>query len=880
MDSSQGEMEGNTEELTGRKKSRFKVLKTRLFGRLKKKETEGQMKQSKSTSDVTAQAGKRGEEESEDECRYPQGTLSSRALSHDSIFLADQPQSSTEPTRVLSQENVHSKIKALQVKLQQQNMRLGPPPLLIPGKRIEDPGTTSEDDGLPCSPPEMSFQEHPEAKKHLSLISLSGTGSEEEDQGGSSQPPSRPLSPVSRFTSPQAGTSSPTDLLSPTAGTDFCSPAHPVTCLDNSAARHRMSVKPRNQRASTKGRKQSLDVYRSRSNSMNNLDQPLPEREEAPEDVTSAEFVHHQSSYNSSQEMNLEREPSSPVSVSAPAIVTLQDQQEIMLLDVGPLNKGDEVPKSGEPLETDHLEGDAKEQTANIQADSNKEAKNQPNPVLNIVTECSESTTHRSYTMDQMEVLKKDAEPLARSHPVPAPRSKKPTVDNRHNTPLKTSSPRPTEVEKETVIPEISCRNTPLSKGLDVSSSESISKPLRPNSFRFSIASAKYRSKTISIENVSKQDEDGSPKSQNMELPVEKVEEVHNSGLSTLEKRSSLQRELIPQNVSKTDRVGGVKPEKSEGLSQITFHEKSEKAEESEQRKGLFGVKLRSTSLSLKYRSDVAKSEDKAKRHSLEAHHLLAVSEDHAGKQPAPRDTEEVNKEKERKPNVPINVTPQNSDLQQDPTADRGSDKEINSGSEPAWMSLVREKTRAHQPSSSKPSTQSDPPPQNVTSSPASLSSSIQQPPKPTPQPRPPLRSTKSQLRTCFSTELQPDNNTTIQQTAPKPAPRAINERRALANQGGEKSNGSKSASGAEIVDAKGLPKPGVRMQTDPDVHRRTPTTVLTNKTEPPPSSAAAAAVAAAASLSHQQSLLERNQPSWMELAKRKSLAWSDMSLD
>lgn len=47
-------------------------------------------------------------------CRYPEGPLSSRALSHDSIFLADQVQSS-QPTRVLSQENVHSKIKALQV---------------------------------------------------------------------------------------------------------------------------------------------------------------------------------------------------------------------------------------------------------------------------------------------------------------------------------------------------------------------------------------------------------------------------------------------------------------------------------------------------------------------------------------------------------------------------------------------------------------------------------------------------------------------------------------------------------------------------------------------------------------------------------------------
>lgn len=45
-----------------------------------------------------------------------------------------------------------------QLKLQQQNMRLAPP-LSIPGKRMEDSGTTSEDDGLPRSPPEMSFQE-------------------------------------------------------------------------------------------------------------------------------------------------------------------------------------------------------------------------------------------------------------------------------------------------------------------------------------------------------------------------------------------------------------------------------------------------------------------------------------------------------------------------------------------------------------------------------------------------------------------------------------------------------------------------------------------------------------------------------------------------
>lgn len=47
--------------------------------------------------------------------RCPQGMMGSRALSHDSIFLADEVLTDAEPARVLSQENVQSKIKALQV---------------------------------------------------------------------------------------------------------------------------------------------------------------------------------------------------------------------------------------------------------------------------------------------------------------------------------------------------------------------------------------------------------------------------------------------------------------------------------------------------------------------------------------------------------------------------------------------------------------------------------------------------------------------------------------------------------------------------------------------------------------------------------------------
>ncbi|KAL7845730.1 hypothetical protein AOLI_G00239220 [Acnodon oligacanthus] len=893
MESSPGEVDGNTEELTGRKKSRFKFLKTRLFSRLKKKETEGQMKQSKSTSDVTAQGGRRGEDDSEDDCQYPQGTLSSRALSHDSIFLADQSQSS-EPKRVLSQENVHSKIKALQMKLQQQNMRLGPPPFLIPGKRIEDSGTMSEDDGLPCSPPEMSFQEvatqgasykYPEATKHLSSLSLAGTGSEEEEQGGSSQPPSRPLSPVSRL-SPQPVISSTTDLPSSPSGVDFSSPAHHVSCLDNSAARHRMSIKPRNQRASTKGRKQSTDVYRTRSSSINSLDEPLSEREEEPQSVTFAETVHHQS--YSSQVTNLEEEHTSPVSVLHP----LQDQHESMAMDVGPLNRNDEVLKSGEPFQ---LEGrmptslhipqlseekgllDADNQhTKEIVVDANEgywlntslsPKSASPGMVSNKVTDCNVTTSEKVELdiVGQTETLKQPAnvdvsrssEPLTRPHPIPAPRTKKPALDKISNT-------KPKETEKETDLPESKSKNPAPSESLDNSSREN-DKPQRPSSFRFSIASAKYRSKTISGELVTKQDEESSTNTVLLKNPsnsqnLEKVEtakngEVPKNPLSISDKRSSLRREAIP-HISKT----GVGSE----------DEKSEKGEESEERKGLFGVKLRTTSFSLKYRSDMVKSEDKTKRHSLDAHQKIGDSEGLTGKELFSRDMEEVIKES--KLNVLTKTTPQNSDPQQDPSVDAGSDREADTGSEPAWMSLAREKTRAHQSFSVKPSTQPTTPSPNSTSLSTPFSSCTQQPQRPTPQPKPPLRSTnKSQLRACHSTELQLDHQSS-QQTPPKPAPRALTER--WSKQSAEK---SQLANEAEQMDIKGPPKPGVKnnTQTESDVLRRTQAFMLSAKPEPPPSSSSSSS-----SLSHQQSSSDRGQPSWMELAKRKSLAWSDKSLD
>ncbi|KAJ8410003.1 hypothetical protein AAFF_G00210440 [Aldrovandia affinis] len=289
METNTGEAEGSTEDITGKKKSKLKVLRTRLFGRMRKerRETEGLMKQSQSTCDVTTKGAMQGGDDSGDEFVYSHGRLGSRAMSHDSIFFADQSQDPVEPARVLSQENVHGKIKALQMKLQQQNIHLGPPPLLIPGKRTEDTGASSEDDGLPHSPPETLLSLHeglerdaeqkfPDTHRHHSSLSLAGTGSEEEEQG-SSEPPSHPLSPGTKPMPPTAPATLP--------GVDFNTPAQFTVCLDNSAARHRMSIKPRNQRASTKGRRLPSNISRPRSESFNALGKEEEEDSDISTDI-------------------------------------------------------------------------------------------------------------------------------------------------------------------------------------------------------------------------------------------------------------------------------------------------------------------------------------------------------------------------------------------------------------------------------------------------------------------------------------------------------------------------------------------------------------------------------------------------------------------
>ncbi|XP_031656013.1 mucin-2 isoform X1 [Oncorhynchus kisutch] len=162
--------------------------------------------------------------------------------------------------------------KAFQMKLLQQNMRLGPPPLVLPMKHPKDLGGSSEDDGLPHSPPEISIGNNM-APRGLSYKACS-------------QPLSRPLSPVPKppLTNSAPHTpSAPQTAFSPAPpALDFITPAQFTPCLDNSAARHRMSIKPRNQRASAKNKRLNMTESRPRSESLNNFDQQLTEEEEGP----------------------------------------------------------------------------------------------------------------------------------------------------------------------------------------------------------------------------------------------------------------------------------------------------------------------------------------------------------------------------------------------------------------------------------------------------------------------------------------------------------------------------------------------------------------------------------------------------------------------
>ncbi|XP_074771412.1 acrosomal protein KIAA1210 homolog isoform X2 [Athene noctua] len=229
------------EECTGKKKSKFQTFKN-FFAKKKRKEPppprgESNLKPSQSSSDVSISVLDTTALHSPKEAG-PKGSMGNKALSHDSVFIFESAPGNVAGD-TLSQENIPGRVKTLQLQLQQ-NIRLGSPPLVITGKKLEDAGAVSEDDGLPRSPPEISTL-------HEVL-----TDSPSKIPSGAS---SRPISPSSSAT---LGASS--SRGSSSLPVDFTIPASPLGCLDTSAARHRIAINPRKQKGFTNKNQQIPQV--------------------------------------------------------------------------------------------------------------------------------------------------------------------------------------------------------------------------------------------------------------------------------------------------------------------------------------------------------------------------------------------------------------------------------------------------------------------------------------------------------------------------------------------------------------------------------------------------------------------------------------------
>ncbi|XP_072287620.1 CRACD-like protein [Pyxicephalus adspersus] len=235
-------------DCSGKKKSKFQAFK-KLFVKKKRKESpapsrENNLKPSQSSSDVSVSGANESAFQGAHES-VVKSSMGSKAVSHDSVFVSEMENSTKEDT---SQENTPGKVKALQLQLQQ-NIRIGSPPQGIIHKKLEDSGALSEDDGLPRSPPEitslheilaLSSGKTSGISQRRSSLSLGGTDSEDELESRIIS--SCPISPLNSSILLSSNTPRSHYLV------DFTAPPRSATCLDNSAAKHKIAVKPKKRR--------------------------------------------------------------------------------------------------------------------------------------------------------------------------------------------------------------------------------------------------------------------------------------------------------------------------------------------------------------------------------------------------------------------------------------------------------------------------------------------------------------------------------------------------------------------------------------------------------------------------------------------------------
>ncbi|XP_078223317.1 capping protein-inhibiting regulator of actin dynamics isoform X3 [Callithrix jacchus] len=240
------------------KKKKFQPFK-KLFGKRKKKDTSFFRAQSVGKKSYSHQSVNNGtfssdEETLEDDLRSFNYSMGSRAFSHDSIFIPDGGAESEQTVQAMSQDNILGKVKTLQQQLGR-NIKFGQrPPNAIPMKKANSGEASLEEDLFLTSPMEIVTQQDiilsdaenksSDTPSSLSPLNLPGAGSEMEEKVA----PVKPSRPKRHFSS--AGTIESVNLDAiPLA----------IARLDNSAAKHKLAVKPKNQRVSKKHRRLAQD---------------------------------------------------------------------------------------------------------------------------------------------------------------------------------------------------------------------------------------------------------------------------------------------------------------------------------------------------------------------------------------------------------------------------------------------------------------------------------------------------------------------------------------------------------------------------------------------------------------------------------------------
>ncbi|XP_006730903.2 cancer-related regulator of actin dynamics [Leptonychotes weddellii] len=241
-----------------KKGGKFQPFK-KLFGRRKKKDTLWSQEASAGDKSHSPRSVSNGnfssdEETLEDNLRSFNYSMGTRAFSHDSIFIPDGGAESEQTVQAMSQDSILGKVKTLQRQLSK-NIKFGrPPPNAIPMKKADGGEASLEEDLFLTSPMEIVTQED---------IILSDTENKPSDTPSSQSPPNRPgarsemeekVAPV-KPSRPKRHFSSAGTIES--VNLDAIPLA--IACLDNSAAKHKLSVKPKNQRVSKKHRRLARD---------------------------------------------------------------------------------------------------------------------------------------------------------------------------------------------------------------------------------------------------------------------------------------------------------------------------------------------------------------------------------------------------------------------------------------------------------------------------------------------------------------------------------------------------------------------------------------------------------------------------------------------